>query len=76
VLFGWVSDQLFFSIALTYKRNDFLPNIPSLRIREGALDLLLHLVNNSYFVNLLTCQYKKMMFQSPQYITNDGEVII
>jgi 5'-3' exoribonuclease 2 len=41
--------------------NDFLPHLPSLEIREGAIDRLVNL-------------YKNMISQSDGYLTNSGDV--
>jgi 5'-3' exoribonuclease 2 len=43
--------------------NDFLPHLPSLEIREGAIDRLVKL-------------YKQMVYQTGGWLTEDGEVNI
>ena len=43
--------------------NDFLPHLPSLEIREGAIDRLVKL-------------YKQMVYQTGGWLTEDGEMKI
>jgi 5'-3' exonuclease len=43
--------------------NDFLPHLPSLEIREGAIDRLVKL-------------YKQMVYQTGGWLTEDGEMNI
>lgn len=47
----------------SFYRNDFIPNLPSLKIREGAIDALVYI-------------YKAILPSLDGYLTQDGRIIL